>query len=294
MTPPTRPPVSVVVPFIGDRAAAELLAANLRRLRLKPGDELIVADNTRRGLPGNAFGSGVRMVRAAVERSSYHARNAGARSGRNGWILFLDADCQPVPDLIDVYLAPPPAEGCGAIAGAIVGSPRQGALVARYACARGFLNLAGGAEGPDWRIAVGGNVLVRRRAFEEIGGFVEGIRSGGDVDFSRRLQRAGWTIDRRPPALVEHQHRERLLPFLAAIARYAAGSRWLNTRYPGYSPRWPLAKQLALSARDALVFTIRGQREEGVFRALDGLGLVAHNIGYLMHPTRNASGRMVT
>jgi GT2 family glycosyltransferase len=259
----------------------ELLASNLRRLRVKPGDEVIVADNASRGIAAHAFDSSVLVVRAVAERSAYHARNAGARTAINDWILFLDADCRPVPHLIDAYLGDLPAEGCGAIAGALVGSPAQHALVARYARARGFLNLAGGGEGPDWRIAVGGNVLVRRTAFQEIGGFTEGIRSGGDVDFSRRLQRAGWTIDRCPAALVEHQHRERLLPFLATIARYAAGSRWLNGRYPGYSPRWPLAKQLALSARDAAVLVARGRREEGAFRAIDGLGLVAHNVGYL-------------
>ena len=286
---PTRPPVSVVVPFVGDGAAAERLAAGLRRLELGPDDEVVVADNTSRGITADAFDPSVLVVRAAAERSAYHARNAGARAAVNEWILFLDADCRPAPDLIDAYLAPPRAERCGAIAGTIVGSPDQDALVARYARARGFLNLAGGGEGPDWRIAVGGNVLVRRRAFEEIGGFTEGIRSGGDVDFSRRLQRAGWRIDRRPAALVEHQHRDRLLPFLAAIARYGAGSRWLNTRYPGYSPRWPLTKQLALSARDSGVLVTRGRREEAAFRALDGLGLVAHNVGYL---AGNASGRM--
>jgi GT2 family glycosyltransferase len=286
-----RPTVSVVVPFLGDNDAAALCAANLGRLRLSPGDELIVADNTKHGLPGGAFDSSVRVVRAVAERSSYHARNAGARTAVNDWILFLDADCLPVADLVDVYLAPPPADGCGAIAGSIVGSPDQGAFVARYARARGFLNLAGGGEGPEWRIAIGGNVLVRRTAFQGIGGFTEGIRSGGDVDFSRRLQHAGWRIDRQPAALVEHRHRERLLPFLATIARYAAGSRWLNTRYPGYSPRWPLAKQLALSARDAALLMARGRREQGAFRALDGLGLIAHNVGYL---AGNTSGRAVT
>lgn len=281
MTPPTRPSVSVVVPFVGDPAAAALLAADLRRLRGRPGDELIVADNTRHGMSTDPLAATVRVVRAASERSSYHARNTGARAASNDWILFLDADCRPVPDLLEAYFAQLPPERCGAIAGTVVGSPAQGALIARYARARGFLNLAGGAEGPDWRIAVGGNVLVRRTALEEIGGFTEGIRSGGDVDFSRRLQRAGWTIERAPAALVEHRHRERLLPFLATIARYAAGSRWLNRRYPGHSPRWPLTKQLALAMRDSVTLIARGQREEGVFRALDGVGLVAHNLGYL-------------
>jgi glycosyltransferase involved in cell wall biosynthesis len=278
---PDRPPVTVVVPFVGDRDAVERLSSYLRRLALRPGDELIVADNTREGMDREALTVGVRVARAAAERSSYHARNVGARIAGNEWILFMDADCRPVPDLLDTFVTQPPAERCGAIAGSVVGSPDQAALIARYARARGFLNLAGGGEGPEWRIAVAGNVLVRRAAFEEIGGFTEGIRSGGDVDFSRRLQGGGWTIDRCPGALVEHRHRERLLPFLATIARYAAGSRWLNRRYPGYSPRWPLTRQLVLSARDAVLLSVRGDREEGVFRALDGLGLIAHNVGYL-------------
>jgi GT2 family glycosyltransferase len=275
-----RPAVSVVVPFVGDAVAAESLASNLARVRLGPGDELIVADNTRRGMSVDFLAGGVHVVRAAAERSAYHARNVGARAAASDWTLFLDADCRPVPDLLDVFLCERPGERCGAIAGSVVGSPDQAALIARYARARGFLNLAGGGESPEWRIAVAGNALVRRAAFDAVGGFTEGIRSGGDVDFSRRLQRAGWTIDRRPAALVEHRHRERLISFLATIARYAAGSRWLNSRYPGYSPRWPLTRQLVLSARDAAVLTVRGDREEGVFRALDGLGLIAHNVGY--------------
>jgi GT2 family glycosyltransferase len=258
-----------------------LLAANLRRVGVRPGDELIVADNTPDGMPAESLPDGVHVVRAVAERSSYHARNTGARAAANDWILFLDADCRPGPDLLDAYFVAPPPERCGAIAGTVVGCPTQGGLIARYARARGFLNLAGGGEGPDWRIAVGGNVLVRRAAFDDVGGFPEGIRSGGDVDVSRRLQRAGWRIERCPEALVEHRHRERLLPFLATIARYAAGSRWLNRRYPSHSPRWPLTKQLALSVRDAAVLTARGKREEAIFRALDGLGLVAHNVGYL-------------
>jgi glycosyltransferase involved in cell wall biosynthesis len=276
-----RPAVSVVVPFVGDRRAAERLASNLERLDLLAGDETIVADNARGGMSRDALPASAQVVRAASERSAYHARNAGAREAANAWILFLDADCRPVPDLLAAYFEQPPPRVCGAVAGAVVGEPGQRGLITRYARDRGFLNMAGGNAGPGWRIAIGGNVLVRRAAFEQIGGFVEGIRSGGDVDLSRRLIAAAWTIDERHAALVEHRHRERLVPFLAAIARYAAGSRWLNGRYPGHSPRWPLTRQLALSARDAVVLTARGEREEGAFRAIDGLGLIAHNVGYL-------------
>lgn len=289
MTPPHRPSVCVVVPFVGDRDATEQLAANLRRLNLRAGDELVVADNTPQGMSTEPLPAAARVVRAPAERSAYHARNTGARCATQEWILFLDADCRPVPDLLDAHLEQPPPARCGALAGAVVGIGDQDALLARYARARGFLNMAGGNAGPGWRIAVGGNILVRRAAFEGVGGFVEGVRSGGDVDLSRRLIAAGWAIEERPGAVVEHRHRERLLPFLATVARYASGSRWLNRRYPGHSPRWPLTRQLALSLGDAAALAVRGRVEEGAYRALDGLGLIAHNVGYLRgNATRRA------
>ncbi len=276
-----RTPVSVVVPFAGGRTGADQLAANLARLNLRDRDELVVADNSAGGMPAVELPRRARVVRAAAERSAYHARNAGARDATCEWLLFLDADCAPSPGLVDAYFSEPVPARCGAVAGAVRADPGQRALIARYARDRGFLNMAGASEGPGWRIAVAGNVIVRRTAFEAIGGFVEGIRSGGDVDISRRLLAAGWTIDARPRASVEHHHRERLLPFLATIARYAAGSRWLERRYPGRSPRWPLVPQLGIAARDAAALAVRGRREQATFRVLDGLGLVAHNVGYV-------------
>ena len=113
--------------------------------------------------------------------------------------------------------------------------------------------------------AATGNLLVRRAAFEEVGGFADGIRSGGDVDLCWRLQDAGWELERRPEATVEHHHRDDLGSFLAMVARYGAGSRWLNERRPGAAPRWPLATGLLGSARDiAAHLAARTGRARGV------------------------------
>ena len=98
--------------------------------------------------------------------------------------------------------------------------------------------------------AATGNLLVRRSTFDELGGFADGIRSAGDVDFCWRMRDAGWTLEQRPAARVSHHHRENLVSFLAMIARYGAGSRWLNERHPGVAPHWPLVPGLAGSARD--------------------------------------------
>jgi GT2 family glycosyltransferase len=279
---PSRPPVSVVVPFRGSKEEAVLLLSTLRRLRIAPGDELIVADNTDdcAALAAAGASSPAHVVRAHAERSSYHARNVGARESRNEWIAFTDADCLPTPNLLDAYFAEPPPDRCGALAGEIVGDPGQAAWLARYARSRNFLSQTRGIFGEDSGIAATANVMVRRRAFEEVGGFAEGIRSGGDVDLCRRLHAAGWRLEYRPGAVVEHRHRESLVPFLGAIARYAAGARWLNERYPGSAPRWPLVEGLARSVPDIAGHLLARRLEPALFRAIDGLGLVAHTVGY--------------
>jgi GT2 family glycosyltransferase len=284
-----RPSVTVVVPFRGDQAAADRLSAALGRLDLRDGDEVIVADNSAGGAAARVGTKWVRVVRAVGERSAYHARNEGARSASAEWVLFLDADCRPGPDLLDAYFGEPVPEDCGALAGQILGEPEQGSFAARYARSRRLFDHADGLIQADEGGAAAGNLLVRRVAFDVVSGFAEGIKSGGDIDFCRRLQAAGWRLGFRPRAVVHHRHRASLTSLLAAIARYGAGARWLNDRYPGSSPPWPLRLGLASTVRDMIRHVREGQLEEALFRGADGLGLMAHRVGYA---SGNSAGRV--
>jgi GT2 family glycosyltransferase len=278
----SRPAVSVVVPFRGDWTGADRLVAALRCLDIRDGDELIVADNTGGGNAGLIAGHGIRVVRAARERSAYHARNEAARLATADWILFLDADCRPAPNLLAAYFEESISDGCGAVAGQILGEPEQASFAARYARSRNLFDHADGLIRASGGGAAAGNLLVRREAFEQVGGFTEGIRSGGDLDICRRLAAGGWRLDFRQGAVVHHRHRATLPSLLGAVARYGAGARWLNKRYPGSSPAWPLRDGLAGTARDIVARLRERQVEEAVFRGVDGLGLVAHRIGYAM------------
>jgi GT2 family glycosyltransferase len=278
-----RPPVSVVVPFRGGRGHAASLAEALGRLALEPADELIVADNSDGGMADEALAALARVVPATGERSSYHARNAGARAAGNDWILFIDADCEPRADLLDRYFSEPVPDDCGLVAGGIVGASEQLSLLARYTRDRRFYDgeRGLGADGSlEGGAAPTGNLLVRRGAFQELGGFEEGIRSAGDFDLCWRAQVAGWRLLRRPAASVAHRHREDIASFVSMVARYGSGAAWINRRYPGASPRWGLAPGLAGSARDIAVNLARRRPTEALYRAIDALGLVAYTIGY--------------
>ena len=271
----------MIVPFRGDAEAAERLSRSLSALRVESGDELIVVDNSER----DAFPEtpGIRVVRATRERSSYYARNVGAaassREGKKTWLLFTDADCVPVPWLIDAYFSRPVADDVGALAGAVLSDADQRHFLARYAADRGFLDQEAGVHTAEDAAATA-NLAIRKSAFDGIGGFTEGIRSGGDVDLCRRLMEAGWRIERRPEAVVTHLHRESLAELLRTIARYAAGARWLNARYPGSAPRWPLASGLVQCGKDIAANLVGRRFEEAAFRGVDALGMFAHTLGY--------------
>ncbi|MBV8429874.1 MAG: glycosyltransferase, partial [Solirubrobacterales bacterium] len=230
----SRPEISVVMPFAGTTAEAEEAVQALRCLELRPGDELILVDNTG-GAAEAAAEPGVAVISAPGEPSPAHARNVGATRAANQWILFLDADTQPPPGLLDAFWEDGIADDVGAAAGEIV--PAGGTtLAARYASARSFLGQQAHQAHPFRPRAAAANLLVRRAAFEQLGGFYEGVRAAEDTDFTWRLQEAGWRLILRSQAQVEHRYRTSLRELRRQWRGYAAGRAWLARRYDGFVP----------------------------------------------------------
>lgn len=273
----TRPPVSVVMPFAGSRAEAEGALAALHGLNAGPDDELILADNA--GVAPDD--ERVTVVPATGEQSPSHARNAGAARATRPWILFLDADCVAPADLLERFFVAPVGEDVGAMAGAVVAAAGGAGVAARYGAAKSFLDQDAHLAHPFMPRAVAANLLVRREAFEAIGGFYEGVRAAEDTDFSWRLQRAGWQLEGRREAVVEHRYRTTVRALRRQWRGYAAGRAWLGRRYDGFAPQPALTRAagrllgrrpgsagagLGVSAAPA-----PGRLDRGRFLALDAL-----------------------
>jgi hypothetical protein len=281
-----RPAVDVVVPFRGSARSLAEVISRLRRLRVLTGDTLTIVDNTRGGVArAVAVPSSIRIVNAAARQSSYHARNQGAAAGSQPWLLFLDADVDPLPDLLDRYLATAPGERTAVLAGGVhdLGSASgRESLAGRYARARRLIDQANTLQvaRPYAKTA---NCLVRREAFEQVGGFVDDIRSGGDADLCFRLRDAGWDLEPRPDASVDHGSRQHLLGLLGQRARHGSGAEWLERRYPGFvGPRRRmigLARNLVEGSGTSAVSLMRGDGEQGLVRALDPISNAAFDVG---------------
>ncbi len=234
--PPMRPPVDVVVPFVGSDEALRSLCHTLDGLDLRDADSVTVVDN-RPQATGTETGHGrVRVVHAPAVQSSYHARNCGARAGAAPWLLFVDADVRLSKDLLDRYFDDPPSERTGVLAGAIGNEPVTSGggrtLVARYSALKELFAQETTLNRGELGYAMTANCAIRRSAFEDVGGFIETIGPGGDADICFRIRAKGWDIEARDRAGVTHVNRDTLSQLVRQSMRHGSGAAWLETRYP--------------------------------------------------------------
>lgn len=280
VTARTRPAVSVCIPFTGDRTTARSLLRALAVIERRDGDEIVVGDCSPGGtLASEARGSDVLVVRVTRERSSSPARNVAVSTARNPWLLFTDADCRPAADVIDRYFDDPPDDDVGALVGAVhpvLGAPT---FIVAHAVARGHdeqaMQLPNGHE-PCGAMA---NLLARRAALEAVGGFHEGIRSGGDRDFGRRLQDAGRRPEDRGDAVVLHEQPERIWRLVRRSARRRAGRGRVHARHPASTMRPRALPALARCAAAAIHQLLRLQPRRAAYALLGVVVILAEAAG---------------
>lgn len=276
----SRPTASVIVPFAGPQAQLAEMLRRLAALRIRAGDELLLVDNRREPQP-TAAPPGVRLLLAAEISSSWYARNRGVAETTGDWLVFIDADTRPVGDLLDRYFDTPPADDVGILAGGVRDWLTLDTRCARYVTARAKMDQIHTLANPYRPYAQTANCAVRRTTFDAVGGFPSLAMSAGDADLCWRALAAGWRLEPRLDAYVDHENRTRLADLFRQLARHGAGLEWLEERYPGSSPR-PRVRELFGRVPHYLRAAVatRGS-EESAFALLDLACLYARDIGRL-------------
>jgi glycosyltransferase involved in cell wall biosynthesis len=193
--------LSIVVPAFNEE---KLIAQSLAAIRAAAAafarrgwdTELIVCDNNSTDRTAElARAAGATVVFEPVNQIS-RARNAGAAQARGDWIVFVDADSWPTPELFDD--AAQAIEKGDCLAGGAAVSYDTARLDVRIPLAMW------NAVSRMMKWAAGSFMFCEAAAFREVGAFSETLYAAEEVDLFRRLKKLARAKRRR--IVVLHRH----------------------------------------------------------------------------------------
>lgn len=194
--------------------------------------EIIVVDN---GSDDNSAAIArnypVKLVEELQVKSSYAARNRGIADARGEIIAFTDSDCVVSASWLKEAVKGFKEETTGAVAGEILGY-RQENFIEKCLVEMKHMSARASLIYPPLPKIQTANALYRRAVFDAIGLFDPKLLSGGDADFSWRMQlETEYKIHYRPAAIVYHQHVNSLRSFCRQKAFHGSGEHNLQAKY---------------------------------------------------------------
>jgi glycosyltransferase involved in cell wall biosynthesis len=177
--------VSVIVPAFNEE---RLLSETLRTIKTAMGRfdarkwdaELIVCDNNSTDRTAEiARGAGATVVFEPINQIG-RARNAGAAAASGDWLIFVDADSHPTPELFEGVAEHIQGGKCLA-GGATV------RLEGDYPLAKKVIWLWN-LISRTCRMMAGSFIFCEARAFKEVGGFNNELFATEELDLSRKLK----------------------------------------------------------------------------------------------------------
>ena len=177
-------------------------------------------------------------IKAVETKPIYYpgeARNIGVRAAAGEYFLFLDDDCEPASDWIEQNVRTLEKPAVGAVGGQIAGKSQaffaQCVDFSRF----GFSQVNKPALGAVCSASLG----VKRKAFEEVEGFSEVLRSEEDMDFCYRLINLGYKSVYQPAIKVLHNHRRNSFGVLMRYSYFygRVSGLYVKGLYPAMSKR---------------------------------------------------------
>ena len=192
--------VTVIIPCYQDQS--QLDAAIAAVMACEPAEILIGDDGSSPPLRLPPGARDTRIIRLPTRSGSYAARNACICEARSPVLAFTDADCLPDPHWI--------RHGAAALDEADLAGGRVRFNLSSPASASqridAQMNMRNDLSIPERGVAKTANLFVRKSLFDEIGLF-DLVQSGGDVAWTARATRAGYSMVYVADAIVSHPAR---------------------------------------------------------------------------------------
>ena len=187
---------------------------------------------------------GGRLLVNERNRGPAYSRNRGAWEATSDLLAFIDSDCVPERGWLRELTAYFSWARVGAVGGRTLGYYTESRLD-RYEEVASPLDMGRHlvVEGPGTSTfyVPTCNLLVRRCAYQAVGGLREHLRVGEDVDLCWRLRATGAYLVYAPEGVVRHKHRDRLGAMLRRRAQYGTSEAPLYALHPDKRKRFSTA-----------------------------------------------------
>jgi len=160
-------------------------------------------------------------------------RNSALAQAQGDWILFLDADSRVQTGLLPGLLDAASSDSVGAVGGPNLPLEGESALGLRFdavltsyagsMASRARYRSLGVRRPCTEKELIACNLLVRREAFFDVGGFNERLYPNEENELLNRLQAKGWGLVYEPQACVRRPRRGTVLAFVVQAFRYGRG-----------------------------------------------------------------------
>lgn len=187
--------------------------------------EVIVVDNDSAKTIGHVVAPYTRArVVQESKPGSYAARNTGVTHARGEIIAFTDADCIPAPDWLERGVAHlTHQDGCAVVAGRVEifpRSPQQPNAVEQYEM---LVALDQRKYVRDYKFGATANLFTLKEVFEQAGPFLADVKSGGDLEWGRRVVKSGYRLEYADNVRVFHPARASFSQLYSKIVRITGG-----------------------------------------------------------------------
>ncbi|MFU8862061.1 MAG: glycosyltransferase [Cyclonatronaceae bacterium] len=187
---------SIIIPVFNDAVELKKVLNALHNQRLVNGSfQVIVVDNGSADKPGDIV-KGYDGVEYLIENrhlnSPYSCRNRGLEIAKGDVIVLLDGTCIPEPDWLEQGLKCINDRGAD-----IVSSHVEFDFRGRITAGKLYdsNNLSTERAMKENGVAKTASLFIRKKVFDAVGPFPEGVRSGADVRWTRKASAMGFRME---------------------------------------------------------------------------------------------------